>query len=392
MNQAVLVALILSLTAVNSSIFSKFKENEHFLDNENTQTSAEDIKVARSKANLIRSLKTKKYSDEHLPALPKIPKYEMQKLGRDLNLPWGRNGRRKAYSNDESDSVSSSSIEGQNWKDEWKEHWLMKKLEAINSTLPKGDTVNMVAARPWGVPCGDPNQHDSPWGSCMLPLECEAEYRIYRGDYFCGRTKFICCALLVSNYDLNAGFDVSFTASSLATSSDEKKNRDRGTKESNRRKKRRDQKRRRRQRIKRKRAIKRTIRKIINEITKILNRSFRNGTSARKKKTKQLKKFIKYLKKKHKKDRKSVKELHEMEMINIDAALQKRLDEIRAMNKEYISNSTFRDIIVNGTINRKDLRMLMRSHPELNDLVDARRSAKKTDRKAFDVELGFLYY
>lgn len=54
-------------------------------------------------------------------------------------------GRRKDTDSDSSDS-SSSSLEMKNWKDEWREHWLKKKLEAINSSVPKGDMVNMVAA------------------------------------------------------------------------------------------------------------------------------------------------------------------------------------------------------------------------------------------------------
>lgn len=229
----------------------------------------------------------------------------------------------------------------------------------------------------------------------MLPMECEAEYRIYRGDYFCGRTNFVCCAIQVSNYDLYAGFDVSFADSSLATDSEEKKNRDRGSKERKRRKKARDRKRRVRERFKRKRKIKRTIRKITREIRKILNRSFRNGTTARKKKTKQLKKFIKEMKKRFIKERKTVKDIHEMELIKIDAALQKRLNEIRGMHQEYVKNQTFRDIIVNGSINRHDMKMLMSKYPDLADVFKTRRSGnvqRRPDYLDYDIEYGYLYY
>lgn len=318
-----------------------------------------------------------------------FPKNSAPRYNRRSNY----DGRRKDTDSDSSDS-SSSSLEMKNWKDEWREHWLKKKLEAINSSVPKGDMVNMVAARPWGVPCGDPNQHDAPWGSCMLPMECEPEYRIYRGDYFCGRTKFICCALQLTNYDLYAGFDVSFADSDLDTDSDEKKSRERSSKERKRRRKRRDRKRRLRERNKRKRKIKKTIRRIVREIRKILNRSFRNGTTARKRKTKQLKKFIEDMKKQYIKERKAVQDIHEKELIKIDAALQKRLNEIKAMNQQYIKNVTFRDIVVNGTISKQNARMLLAAYPELADMLDTRRrgSRKPKDYLDYDIEYGYLYY
>lgn len=60
--------------------------------------------------------------------------------------------RRKADSSSQTDidtessELSSSSLELKDWKSEWKEHWLQKKLEAVNSSAPTGDQVNMVAA------------------------------------------------------------------------------------------------------------------------------------------------------------------------------------------------------------------------------------------------------
>ncbi|XP_045776948.1 uncharacterized protein LOC123875252 [Maniola jurtina] len=362
-----------------------------------------DAKAAKRKSEVLKRLKVYEKQLNMAGDIEKIvkdPDLEKQVYHKDpvLNYMKGRNFRRARRSSEssyfESDS-SSSSREIPDWKEEWKQHWLQKKLEAINSSVPKGDIVNMVAARPWGVPCGDPNQHDAPWGSCMLPMECEAEYRIYRGDYFCGRTKFICCALEVTNYDLYAGFDVSFADSSLATDTEEKKGKNKGSKERKRRKRARDKKRRLRERLKRKRKIKRTIRKIMREIRKILNRSYRNGTTARKKKTKQLKKFIKELKKRYRKERKSVKDIHEMELIKIDAALQNRLNEIRGMNRDFISNQTFRDIIVNGTINRQNMKMLMKAYPDLADVFKSRRSGtvrSPRDYLEYDIEYGYLYY
>lgn len=44
-----------------------------------------------------------------------------------------------------SDSTSSSQ-ELKDWKYEWNEQWMKKKLEALNTTRTKGDFVNMVAA------------------------------------------------------------------------------------------------------------------------------------------------------------------------------------------------------------------------------------------------------
>ncbi|KAM3959301.1 uncharacterized protein ACR2FA_006606 [Aphomia sociella] len=300
--------------------------------------------------------------------------------------------RRKSETVSTSDS-SSSSVELKNWKDEWKEHWLEKKFEAVNATQIRGDSVNMLGARPWGVPCGDPNQHDMPWGTCMLPMECESEYRIYRGDYFCGRTQFVCCALQQTTYDLYQGFDVSFADSSLGTDSEEKRYKGRGSKEKKVRKRLKEKNKRKIQRLKRKRQIKRNIRKIIKEIRKILNRSYRNGTTARKRKTKQLKKFIKELKKKFKKDRKSVTDIHELELIKIDATLQKKLNQIRDMNQQFIKNTTFRDIIVNGTITKEGARMLLEAYPEMASYLKTRRNNyEPKDYMDYDVEYGEIYY
>lgn len=63
-----------------------------------------------------------------------------------LNFLKRRDFRRKRKQSSSSEASSSSSVEMQDWKDEWKEHWIQKKFEAINSTDPKGDVVNMVAA------------------------------------------------------------------------------------------------------------------------------------------------------------------------------------------------------------------------------------------------------
>ncbi|XP_053613938.1 uncharacterized protein LOC128677256 [Plodia interpunctella] len=295
---------------------------------------------------------------------------------------------------------SSSSLELRDWKDEWREHWIIKKFEAINNTdFQPGDTVNMAAARPWGVPCGDPGQHDMPWGTCMLPMECDSEYRIYRGDFNCGRTQFVCCALQLTVYDMYQGFDLSFEDSALRTDSDEKKaGGKKGSAEDNKKTKKRDKRKRQAARKKRKRQIKRLIRKIQKEIRRIINKQDRNASQQRKRKTKQLKKFIEMLKAQYRHDRKAVQDIHEHEMVKIDDALKVRLHEISMMNQNFVNNATFRDIVVNGTLNRQSARMLVEAYPELQPYVHVnvrRRSGVSRpvrDYLDYDVEYGMLYY
>ncbi|RVE53872.1 hypothetical protein evm_001534 [Chilo suppressalis] len=302
--------------------------------------------------------------------------------------------RRAKIKHLDSTSSESSSLDTDEWKDRWKEQWIQKKFEAINSSAPRGDTVNMLSARPWGVPCGDPNQHDMPWGSCMLAIECESEFRIYRGDVFCGRTQFVCCGLQITTYDMYQGFDNSFEDSMLATSSDEKRDRERGSKENKRRKRRKEKKRRRRERQKRKRKIRRTMRKIRREIRRILSKLYRNGTSERKKKTKQLKKFVSYMKKQYKKDRSAVKKIHSNVIKDIDITLQAKLDQLKGMNTRFIKNATFRDIVVNGTINPQIARVLLENYPEVSSMLRARRfnNDYEDPKSNYDVEYGLLYY
>lgn len=232
-----------------------------------------------------------------------------------------------------------------------------------------------------------------PWGTCMLPMECESEYRIYRGDSFCGRTQFVCCALQLNTYDMYQGFDVSFADSSLATDTEEKKNRGKSSKKKRKEKRRRDK--RKRDRDKRKKIIKKNIRKIIREIRKILSRTYRNGTTARKMKTKQLKRFIKQLKKQYRNDRESVKDIHTLEMVKIDADLMKRLNQIKEVNNNFIKNSTFRDILTNGEMSQKGLRMLLEAYPELATYISTRRRVNQNpfkDYLDYDIEYGLTYY
>ncbi|CAG5004077.1 unnamed protein product [Parnassius apollo] len=70
---------------------------------------------------------------------------DMQGFQKDLMLNLLAN--RRARNRDLASGSSSSSLEMQHWKDEWRNIWIQKKLEAVNASPPAGDTVNMVAAR-----------------------------------------------------------------------------------------------------------------------------------------------------------------------------------------------------------------------------------------------------
>ncbi|XP_063627652.1 uncharacterized protein LOC134799187 [Cydia splendana] len=265
----------------------------------------------------------------------------------------------------------SSSREFKNWKEEWKEKWNKIKVETKNySTRIEGDVVNMAAARPWGVPCGDPSQHDMPWGSCVLPVECNAEYRIYKGDYFCGRTQWVCCSLNFHTYDLYQGLSVSLEESSME--SDSAAERERGKKKtSSERRKRAERRRKRRKRLReeRKRKIKRAIKKIIKEVRRILNRGYKNSTKIRKKKTKTMKQFLKFLKRQYRLDRESAKDIHEMQMLKVDQEFMDKLDEIKEVNRDFMTNATFRNIIVNKTMTFRAAKMLAEAYPELQGFL-----------------------
>ncbi|XP_022817917.1 uncharacterized protein LOC111350529 [Spodoptera litura] len=387
-----------------------------------------DRKLARNKANVLKKVqfhKVDKNPDRDLFS-PKLPESIDKKIGREYFLmdpvlnELRRRGRLTDFRKKGSDESDSSSLGLPDWKQEWDELWLQKKFEALNSSIIRGDVVNMAAARPWGTQCGDPHQHDAPWGTCMLAAECEPEYRIYRGDIHCGNTMYICCAILATKYDMYNGLDISFEDSEFGTDTAEL-NRQHDAPDKNNGKKDKDKNKRKKEREKRKNKILKNIRKIIKEIRKILNNAYRNGTNERKKKTKQLKKFIESMKKQYKKDRQSVVQVHDFELIKIDDELKAKLDQIQSVNENFMSNDTFRNIIINGSLSKRKLKRLLRSHPELakymnmklkrrNTLKHKRRSGidltagldpgdrasrslqLKPKKLDYDVEYGMLYY
>ncbi|XP_063367681.1 uncharacterized protein LOC134656093 [Cydia amplana] len=278
---------------------------------------------------------------------------------------------RRRGDSDGDTSSGSSSREFQNWKEEWKEMWNKIKLETKNfSNRIESDVVNMAAARPWGVPCGDPSQHDMPWGSCVLPAECSAEYRIYKGDYFCGRTQWVCCSLNFHTYDLYQGLSVSFGESTMeANSADEREKAKKKNSKERRKRSERRRKRRKRLREERKRKIKRAINRIIKEVRRILDKAYKNGSKIRKRKTNTMKKFIKFLKKQYRLDRESAKDIHEMQMLEVDQELMDRLNQIKDLNADFMTNETFRQILVNKTVSLRAAKMLVGAYPELQGFL-----------------------
>ncbi|CAH1637906.1 unnamed protein product [Spodoptera littoralis] len=430
-----LTILILYISFIHASILSNFRDNilsifdeerrgvnggnrHNFKGSESIfqnirQQNAKDKKSAQDKAKVLQNAKMHEVDMKTARSLLHSKQFEIKdkRVGKEyyqmdpvLNevrnvfraRPARRQSSKRRIKNYDETSSSSSSDEMLFWKQDFNEFMMEKKFEALNATLPRGDVVNMVAARPWGVPCGDPDQHDIPWGSCMLPGECESEYRIYRGDYLCGRTTFVCCSLQYTNYDMYQGLEATFEGSSFSTDSSEKKNIPPKHK-----KRQRERKKRKRERNKRKRKIKHNIKKIVQEIKSILHRAYSNGTTMRKKKTKELKKFIENMKKQYKKDRQSLLHVHEFDLTQIDERLQKRLDQVKGVNEKFFSNDTFREILINGTTKEK-LKEFLRTHPKLRKILTQRRQDggllepviedTSSDNLQYDIEYGFLYY
>ncbi|XP_047993952.1 uncharacterized protein LOC125232362 [Leguminivora glycinivorella] len=346
----------------NENVLSKY------LDKSNVKDDSDNL-IAKRKAKALKLKRVKasveKWNDDNFL---NIATKSNLRIGYELDPILNKVRRMEAPSSSDSDS---SSREFQDWKAEWKEMWHKKKLETRNlSTRPEGDSVNMAAARPWGVPCGDPAQHDMPWGSCVLAVECSAEFRIYKGDYFCGRTQWVCCAINFHTYDLYQGLSVSLEESSFEINSADE--RDRAKKKSSKeRRKRSDRRRKRRRRLReeRKRKIKRAIARIVKEVRRILDKAYKNASKLRKKKTNTMKKFIKFLKKQYKMDRESAKDIHEHQMMEVDQEFMDKLNQIKDLNADFMSNDTFRHIIVNKTLTLRGAKMLLEAYPELQEFM-----------------------
>lgn len=122
-----------------------------------------------------------------------------------------------------------------------------------------------------------------------------------------------------------------------------------------------------------KKKIRHSITHIISEITKYMQKAYRNTTAVRIKKTKELMDLVKKMKKQFRKDKDSIVEAHVFDIINYDLALEESLKNIQGMNEAFMSNKTYRDIIINGTVNKEELRKLQRSHPVLSLFHKSRR-------------------
>ncbi|XP_022818072.1 uncharacterized protein LOC111350664 [Spodoptera litura] len=310
---------------------------------------------------------------EHNSAFSKTTESSHMKVDKDnYNNPLDRVqenmvGRRKL-----SDETSESSdMDLPHWKDEWKELWIEKKFEALNSTMPRGDAVNMLAARPLGSSCGDPNQQDAPWGSCMRPQDCDAEFRIYRGDQYCGKSTYVCCALVANKYDLYGAIDFSFAGSSFETDSNEiLANTKAGvSKEVEIKERKREKYKREVERNKRKKKIIRNIKQVVKEMKSLLNKAFTNRTLEKRTKTKELKQFITNLKKKFKKDRKAVIDVHHHEIRQYDDKLQNKLGKVKYLNENFMTNYTFRELVVNGSLNKPLFMAILRSSPDMMSYI-----------------------
>lgn len=223
-----------------------------------------------------------------------------------------------------------------------------------------------------------------------------------------------------TSYDLYQGLDLSLGHdNSLTTDTEEQKHKNSHEEKIMERKKRRQQKKkRRRDNYQLKKKIKDSIQNIITEIRKLLQKSYRNGTSQRYLKTKEMVKFIKKMKEQYKKDRKTIVDAHELDMLKANLKLKDHLDKIYDVNENFLKNDTFRDIVVNGTVNREKLTQLQRTHPVLSLFFNNRRMGgegidpepkkikrrkekneeiprnKKENRKVleYDLEYGMLYY
>lgn len=255
----------------------------------------------------------------------------------------------------------------------------------------------------------------------MLPAECEPEYRIYRGDNFCGRNTFVCCGLERTAYDMYQGLDMSFQReNSLSTDSEDEHDQvSHYERDEHRKKRKQERKRKKRYKEQLKKRLRNSIKNIITEITELLQKAYRNGTAHRAKKTKELKDFIKKMKKQYRKDRKTLLDAHDFNMANYEIKLSESMNKIRGLNQAFMLNDTFRDIVVNGTVNKENLLRLQKTHPVLSLFFNNRRmgggdiksgpdkiklkkakvpeSEKKNEEQnpkdlEYDLEYGLLYY
>ncbi|XP_035449694.2 uncharacterized protein LOC118275733 [Spodoptera frugiperda] len=435
-----LTILILTQSVIHAAIFPNLKTNVLETWNEDDKTRTDVQKAMRhfqnnkgeniQQKNLIQNkeLKNDQNIDVYLDLLAsKLAENDRRRASRknfyghpifnELKNKRLRSLRRQRLSKDDLFGDSSTNTkERERGNKEMEEAWLLKKMQALNSSTIRGDVANMAAARPWAVPCGDPIQHDMPWGTCMVQTQCEPEYRIYRGDSFCGQTRFICCALQPTNYDLYHAIDISAAeaGTSYSTDSDDAyRDKVMGSREVSKKRDRRQRRNRKLDRAKRKKKMIKSIKRIIQEIKDILNKAYSNATTVRQKRTTRLQQLVYNMKKQFRLDRKAVISAHHAELKDKDEAFQAKLNGVRGLNNAYMTNDTFRSIIINGTVDKEKLRSVLQQYPQLQEYMKAERRVdggdadtesdeavdlklKLTDSKPamdeYDLEYGMIYF
>jgi hypothetical protein len=154
-----LVLISIYVTLTYSSLYSNVKDNviqfiqrslslpdeiENKIDFEiEKKKDSSDAETAQSKSWFLKKIRKKDKSSE----TDERKRKEEPKLRYIKDPVLNSLGRRHLHNKKISLTVSeSSSLELTEWKDDWKEHWVLKKFEAINSTAPRGDVVNMLGA------------------------------------------------------------------------------------------------------------------------------------------------------------------------------------------------------------------------------------------------------
>lgn len=135
-------------TAEDNSENSENNASEDQNDKEDGVQDKKDIKNARQKALVLSKAKGKEVELNQLPYqtgtdmdIGKV-RYHMDPVFNVL-----RTGNLRRLGSDGSSPSVSSSREFGDFKEQFRDLWLQKKYEALNSTIPGGDEVNMVAAR-----------------------------------------------------------------------------------------------------------------------------------------------------------------------------------------------------------------------------------------------------
>lgn len=108
-----------------------------------------DVMMAHEKALVLSKAKGK---EAELNELNVLANGDLNKVRYHMDPVFDvlRSGRLRRNFEDEqvsSSDTDSSTAEKDDFKEQFKNQWLKKKYEALNSTIPPGDDVNMVAAR-----------------------------------------------------------------------------------------------------------------------------------------------------------------------------------------------------------------------------------------------------